>query len=141
MGLAWRLKVDQNRHKVKRQRSNKRPKSPPKGNTICTTDICHTGWSAIFSQDSNLMLAVTARNQQEHLASPGMLLEVCVCLRSHMYTFWGYGHPVRGQCSQILPPSPSSQSPSVAAHVPGDSGGVWTRALHGWREYQSGQDL
>lgn len=59
----------------------------------------------------------------------------CVSLGPCMYT------RVRGQCSQTPPRSPSSQSPSVAAHVPGDSGGAWTPALRGWREHQSGQDL
>lgn len=42
--------MDQNRHKVKRQRSNKRPKSPPKGtNKICTTDIPHMDQRLQFS--------------------------------------------------------------------------------------------
>lgn len=42
--------MDQNRHKVKRQRSNKRPKSPPKGtNEICTTNTCHMNGGALSS--------------------------------------------------------------------------------------------
>lgn len=49
--------------------------------------------------------------------------------------------PVRGPCSQIPPPSPSSRPPRVAVRAPGDPGAAAAPARRGWRGRQSGRAL
>lgn len=125
---AWRLKVDQKRHKVKRQRSNKRPEPPPGGNEVCT----HAGTQAGGERGLH----------NSGLASPGARRGGAVCGGRGQVCTRGEGRArVRGRCSQTPPPSPSSRSPSVAAHAPGGSGGAAARALRGWRGCRSGRDL
>lgn len=91
---AWRLKVDQNRHKVKRQRSNKRPKSPPEGNiqNLHHHHLPH-GPEMTEPQNSSLALAVTARSQRRRLAASGRPWRVSVW--AHVCTHVSEGSALR----------------------------------------------
>lgn len=113
--LAWRLKGGQNRHKVERQRSNKRPESPPGGN------------------------AQNPRGRHlPHGCPPRSSLAAAVTARSRGNT--RVAAPLRGPCSRT-PPGPSSQPLSAAARAPGDRGAAPSPAPRGWRGRPSGPDL
>jgi hypothetical protein len=92
--LAWRLKMDANRHKVKRQRSNKRLKSPPKKNKQNLHQHSPRGQKIALLPNSNLALEVIAKSQWRILgklrdAAPGGVslgsMYVCTHVRAGLY--------------------------------------------------------
>lgn len=132
--------MDQNRHKVKRQRSNKRLESSPKMNEQnLHHQHCHMDGRAFSSvhlhpgvrHDSKGLMENPWQARGAALGGVWGPMDVCTHVR--------VGH-IKELCSQTPLLSPSCQSPSAAVHVPGGSGGALTPALCGWRGHQSGQD-
>lgn len=133
--------MDQNRHKVKRQRSNKRLESSPKMNEQnLHHQHCHMDGRAFSSvhlhpgvgHDSKGLMENPWQARGAALGGIWGPMDVCTHVR--------VGH-IKELCSQTPLLSPSCRSPSAAVHVPGGSGGALTPALCGWRGHQSGQDL
>lgn len=136
--------MDQNRHKVKRQRGKKKKK---KAGIITQTEQTESApptlatWTGELFSSAQLHPGV-GHDSKELMASPWQASQHCPgwCLRAHrrMYTC-RLGH-IKGLYSQTPLPSPSCLLPSAAVHVPGGSGGALTPALCGWRGHQSGRD-
>ena len=122
---AWRPEVGQSRHEVKRQRSNKRPASPPGGDDKSPH---HRNLPHGHPQESCLA-ALRRHWPRAHAGS---------CSQGHVRT---QAELLTGPCSPTPPPSLSSQPPSVAARAPGARGAAPTPAPHGWRARRSGPDL